>query len=213
MILRRFGVLIAVLFVFDVQTIEAQCSYSVAPTSVSASSVGQNGSIAVTTGGLCAWTAASDVPWITITGGASMTGLGSAAYSVAANGTGSSRTGTLTVAGHAITVTQSANSCTYSVAPTSVSVVPTGMNGSIAVTTGGLCSWTATSSVPWITITGGASMTGLGSASYSVASTTVPRTGTLTVAGHTVTVTQGSVQPPQPPPAPVNLRIVQISFN
>jgi all-beta uncharacterized protein len=142
-----------------------------------------------------------------------MTGLGSAAYSVAVNGTGSSRTGTLTVAGHAITVTQSANSCTYSVAPTSVSVVPTGMNGSIAVTTGGLCAWTAASNVSWITITGGASMTGLGSASYSVASTTVPRTGTLTVAGHTVTVTQGTVQPQQPPPTPANLRIVQISFD
>lgn len=210
MILRRAGALIAVLVIFDVQPIEAQCSYSVAPTTVSAISTGQSGSIAVTTGGLCTWTATSGVPWITITSGASMTGLGSATFTVAANTTGAARTGILNVAGQTITVTQVANSCTYSVSPTNLSVVSTGMNGSIAVITGGLCTWTATSSVPWIVITGGASMTGLGSASFSIGATSVARAGTLTVAGQTVTVTQNGGQPSTPPSSPANLRVVDV---
>ena len=216
MTLRRCGVAIALLCAswsgLDVRAAEAQCSYSVEPTSVSALSTDQNGSIVVTTGGLCTWTATSGVPWITITSGATMTGLGSATYSVAANSSGSPRTGILNVAGQTITVTQGANSCTYSVSPTSVSVVATGMNGSIAVTTGGSCAWTATSSAPWIVITGGASMTGLGSASYSVGATSVARTGTLTVAGQSVTITQGGGSA-QPPAAPANLRIVDIRFD
>jgi hypothetical protein len=211
MVVRRAGVLIAVLFVLDVQSIEAQCSYSVSPLTFSALSTGQSSSISVITGGLCTWTATSTVPWITITSGASMTGLGSANYTVAANTTGSARTGILHVAGQTVTVTQAANSCSYNVSPTSVSIVPTGMNGSIAVITGGLCSWTAVSAVPWIVVTGGASMTGLGSASYSVGPTTVARVGTLTVAGQTVTISQGSAA--QAPVPPVNLRIIDIRFD
>jgi hypothetical protein len=211
MMVRRAGVVIAMLFVLDVQSIEAQCSYSVAPLTVSALSTGQSGSISVITGGLCTWTATSTVPWITITSGATMTGLGSANFTVAANTSGGSRTGILNIAGQTITVTQSASSCSFSVAPTSVSVVSTGMNGSIAVITGGLCAWTAVSAVPWIVITGGASMTGLGSASFSVGATTAPRVGTLTVAGQTVTITQGgSAQPPVPP---ANLRIIDVRFD
>jgi hypothetical protein len=41
---------------------------------------------------------------------------------------------------------------------------------------------------------------------YSVAATTAPRTGTLTVAGKTVTITQGT---PALPATPANLRIVR----
>ena len=56
-------------------------------------------------------------------------------------------------------------------------------------------------------MTGGASMSGLGSASYTVAATTTPRTGTLVVAGQSIVVTQGVVEPP---PAPANLRIIAV---
>jgi hypothetical protein len=53
-------------------------------------------------------------------------------------------------------------------------------------------------------------MTGLGSASYSVAATTVARVGTLTVAGQTVTVTQGAGTSSTPPASPGNLRIITV---
>ena len=206
MTLRRSVVLFALVIVLDVRAAEAQCTYSVSPPSVSAPSTGFSGSISVITGSSCAWTAASSVGWITVTSGASMFGLGSANYSVAPNGTGMPRTGTLTVAGQTVTITQATGSCSYSVSPPSVSAPSTGFSGSISVSTGSSCGWTATSSVAWITITSGGSMSGLGSANYTVAATTTPRTGTLTVAGRAVTITQ--LGPPPLPPG--NLRIVLI---
>jgi hypothetical protein len=138
-----------------------------------------------------------------------MSGLGSTDYAVAANTTGSSRTGTLTVAGRAVTITQAAASCSYSVSPTSASIPSTGGGGSIAVTTGSSCAWTSVSNVTWITVTAGESMSGLGSTDYSVARnpTTSARTGTLTVAGRTVTITQAAGTG-TPPAAPTGFRII-----
>lgn len=209
---RRSGVLIALVVVLccavDVRTVEAQCTYSISPTNVSAPSTGLNSSISVITGSSCAWTPVSSVPWITVTSGG-LSGLGSFSYTVSSNGTGTPRTGTLLVGGQTVTVTQSTGSCTYSVSPTIVAAPSTGLSTSVSVITGSSCAWTATSSVAWITITGGASMTGLGSASYVVAASATSRTGTITVAGQIVTITQGTAA--MPPAAPANLRIVLIT--
>jgi hypothetical protein len=54
-----------------------------------------------------AWTATSNVPWLTITAGASATCSGTVTYNVAANG-GNERVGTLTIGGQTFTVVQSA---------------------------------------------------------------------------------------------------------
>jgi hypothetical protein len=74
------------------------------------------------------------------------------------------------------------------------------------VTTQAGCSWTVSSPVSWITVTG--SGTGSGSANYSAAvnSTAGSRSTTLTVAGKSVSVTQGGLTAPA---APTNLRIVR----
>jgi all-beta uncharacterized protein len=194
MTLRRCFALIALAVVLGARPAEAQCTYSVSPKNVSVPSTGSNASISVITGSSCAWTATSAVGWITITSGAAMSGLGSSNYTVAPNTTGTVRSGTLTVAGQTVTITQAANSCTYSVSPTTASAPSTGSNASVSVTTGSSCAWTATSAVGWITITSGASMAGLGSTNYTVAAnmTGSVRTGTLTVAGQTVTITQAA---------------------
>ena len=53
------------------------------------------------------------------------------------------------------------------------------------------CNWTAISNTSWITITLGNSGSGNGTVSYSVlANTSSSRTGTMTIAGQTVTVVQ-----------------------
>ncbi|HPD50181.1 MAG TPA: hypothetical protein P5187_10260 [Smithellaceae bacterium] len=57
--------------------------------------------------GTCAWTAVSNNPWITITGGASGTGNGTVTYSITAN-SGAERTGTITVGGQTFTIIQNA---------------------------------------------------------------------------------------------------------
>jgi Putative binding domain, N-terminal len=63
------------------------------------------------------------------------------------------------------------------------------------VTAPRICSRTATSDVSWITVIGGETGAGSGTVTYSVAATTSTsaRTGTLTIAGSTVTVTQAAV--------------------
>ncbi len=83
--------------------------------------------------------------------------------------------------------------CTFSISPTSHAIPAAGGTGSVNVTTASGCGWAATSNVPWITITSGASGTGNGTVDYSVAAdTSGARSGTLTIAGKTFTVNQGS---------------------
>jgi len=62
----------------------------------------------------------------------------------------------------------------------------------VAVGTGSGCAWTAVRNVPWITITSGGSGAGNGSVAYSVTANTgtLSRTGTISIAGKTFTVTQ-----------------------
>ena len=196
---------VAVLFHAAAHEARAQCSYSVSPTTISAPSTGSAGSITVITGSSCAWTAVSAVDWITITSNASATGLASSNYTIAANPAGTTRVGTVTVAGRTVTVTQGAGSCTYNVSPVSATVPSTGTNSSISVVTGSSCAWTATSSVGWITITRNASAMGLASVDYTVAATVYERVGTMTVAGRTITITQEGRRRPA---APANFHIV-----
>ena len=84
------------------------------------------------------------------------------------------------------------SSCTYTVSPPSQSFGAAGGSGSFSVTAGSGCAWTATTASTFITITAGASGTGSGTVFYSVApnSSSSARSGSLTIAGQTVTVQQ-----------------------
>jgi hypothetical protein len=67
------------------------------------------------------------------------------------------------------------------------------VTASVSVTAGAGCTWTATSNASWITVTGGALGNGNGVVTYAVAQYSGKpkrRSGTLTVAGQTLTVTQ-----------------------
>jgi len=101
-------------------------------------------------------------------------------------------------------LTFATSSCTFSINPTSASGVAAGGSGSVTVTAPSGCSgtvWTATSNVSWISITSGSSGTGSGTVNYSYlaytttasADTTASsRSGTITIAGQTFTLTQAS---------------------
>jgi C1A family cysteine protease len=84
----------------------SSCSYSLSPSSQSLSQPVGSGSVTVTTQSGCAWTAASNAGWITVTSGASGTANGTVNYSVTQNTGAKSRTGTLTIAGKTFNVTQ-----------------------------------------------------------------------------------------------------------
>lgn len=90
----------------------AACTYSLSSSNASYSSSGGTGSVTVTAGSSCSWTAASGASWITITAGASGTGNGTVNYSVAANTSSSTLTGTITIAGQTFTVTEAAGNST-----------------------------------------------------------------------------------------------------
>jgi len=154
---------------------------------------GGSGSVSITAPGGCAWTATSNVGWITITAGNSGTGNGTVSYSVAANTSSSALTGTVTIAGQTFTVTEAASACTYTLSATTASYSSSGGGGSVSITAPGGCAWTATSNVGWIAITSGGSGAGSGTVNYSVAANTGSSAliGTVTIAGQTFTVTEG----------------------
>ncbi|MDT7604876.1 MAG: hypothetical protein QOF61_2873, partial [Acidobacteriota bacterium] len=82
------------------------CTFSISPTSASQPAGGGTGSVSVTAGAGCTWSALSNAAFITITSGTPGTGSGTINYSVAANTATTSRTGTMTIAGLTFTVTQ-----------------------------------------------------------------------------------------------------------
>jgi glucose/arabinose dehydrogenase len=82
--------------------------------------------------------------------------------------------------------------CTYSLSPATPAFRANGNTGSIVVTTPVNCTWTAQSNSSFINITAGTSGTGVGAVTYTVSPNPgALRTGTLTIAGQTITVTQG----------------------
>jgi hypothetical protein len=90
-------------------------------------------------------------------------------------------------------VTQQAATCSYALDHASQPFGAAGGAGTaIVVTATAGCAWTATTSNPWITGVTPGSGTGSGTVNYSVAANPngSPRTGTLTIAGQTFTVTQ-----------------------
>ena len=167
------------------------CSFTVSPTSDTIMFGGGTATAGVTTASTCAWTAMSDVPWMTVTEGGSGTGNGTVTYAVEPIPSTSERTGTLTVAGQTITVTQQAV-CSFTVSPTSQAILSVGGTATARVTTFSYCAWTATASATWIRVTDGASGSGNGTVTYSADPnlSSSARTGTLSVAGQTITITQ-----------------------
>lgn len=101
------------------------------------------------------------------------------------------------IAGHTVIADlffQAINQCAYGLSPLSENFRHSGGTGSVSVTTGtgSVCTWMAVSNADWIEMTGGSSGVGSGTVTYRVAfnNTGRERTGTLTIAGKTFTVTQ-----------------------
>jgi Putative binding domain, N-terminal/Viral BACON domain len=168
---------------------QAACSYTTTPATQNVGVSGGAGTpITVATLNTCQWAASSNVTWITVATGRG-TGPGSVAFTVAAN-TGQVRTGTLTVAGQTATVLQDAP-CAYGLSPTDQTFSASAGNGTINVTAGNGCQWTSRSNAAWITIQSGLSGVGISRVTYSIEANTGPlRTGTITIADQTFTVTQ-----------------------
>ena len=141
----------------------------------------------------CPWTAISNDVWIIITSGSSGTGNGQVSYAVSAN-TGLERSGTMTIGGKTFTINQDSG-CTFVISPENATYPASGGSGQIdvTVTTGTSCPWTAVDNATWITITSGASGSGNGTVSYTVAANPgLARNGRITIADKTFRVNQNT---------------------
>jgi hypothetical protein len=99
----------------------------------------------------------------------------------------------LRIAGHDFTVSQAAFvACSFTISPRTVTVDSHGGNGTVLVTaSSATCSWTAQSHASWITVSGTGSGIGNGLIGYTVADNPGDnRTGTVTIAGDTFTVSE-----------------------
>ena len=191
-----------------VQQSAAPCQFAAVANASSFPAAGGTGTVALSAPGGCAWTAASNVSWITPSP-QSGTGSGTLAFTVSAN-PGSARSGVITVAEVAITINQGSASaptptptptpsptpapapCTVTLQPVSTSIAATGGSGSFAVTANAGCQWTATKQATWVTLST-ASGVGNGSVGFTVAANSgTARSAIVTVSGATFTISQSA---------------------
>jgi len=143
------------------------CSYSVTTPSLQRIAGGPV-TISVTTAAGCAWSATSDIPWITVTSSGA-TGSGAVQLTLSPN-PGGGRGGNIAIAGQLISITQAGVAASLTVAPMSLnfavsgSVVTGAQSVSLNFTVPG-ASWTAFSNQSNITVS---PTSGTGSATLSV---------------------------------------------
>jgi hypothetical protein len=183
---------------FTISQAATPCSVTVDASSLGSpfGSTGGSGTIGIlTNGGNCSWTASSGATWATVTP-TSGTGNGTVTVTAGSNaGSTMSRSTTLTVGGQSVGLSQGGTTCGYSLGSPTGSVPFGGGSGAVTVTAPGVCSWTSSASAasPWLTITASGSG-GTSDVNFTAAPnpTSSPRTGTLTVASQTYTVTQAA---------------------
>jgi hypothetical protein len=171
-----------------------KCGITAKATPASFSPAGGDGTLTVSTARECQWTVTAAGNWIQFGGATQGQGETSVPFKVAANADPSIRKGTISVGDQQVGITQDAAPCVFTANPRSDSVSADGGQKQIGVTASSpQCSWTARSNADWLTIADGAQGTGTGTVRYQVRATTGPaRTGTLQVAGASVTVVQAS---------------------
>lgn len=149
----------------------------------------EGGAYSVNTGGSGTWTATTEADWITLSRASGEAGV-SCIYMVAANFSTDARTGTIDIAGNTFTVYQTGYDSTLT--PSTATADYAGGSGTIEVTVDAGVSWTAKYNDAWLSVTPTTGIS-VGTVTYTVAvytNGTTPRTGTLTIAGKTFTVTQ-----------------------
>jgi hypothetical protein len=87
-------------------TQDSGCTFTLSAASQVVPAAGGGGSVNVTTASGCPWTAASNVAWVTVTGGTPGSGDGTVAFTVEVNATGAPRAGSITIAGQTFMVNQ-----------------------------------------------------------------------------------------------------------
>jgi len=171
------------------------CTYSVSPSSYTFAPSAASNSIAnVSTQQGCTWNAivTSGSSWLSCNSSGSGSGVISA--TVTANTSPSSRTGYISINGQQLMVIQQGISCTYSLSSNSYSFssssASTNVVSNVIAPIG--CNWNAivTSGSSWLSSTSSGSGNGQIIVSVLANSSTTSRTGTINIAGQTLTILQ-----------------------
>ncbi len=180
-------------------TQRAGCAFTLSPAQGAAGVDGARLLVTVTAAAGCAWHAVSQVPWITVSAGASGAGPGTVALEVSATG-GDARTGDVLIAGIRFSVRQSVESpggppsptCPFSLSASGAAIGSAGGSGSVDVIAASGCEWTVQSSASWLDVTSGGTGVGPGEVRFTASQNTssAQRTATLTIAGIAFRVTQ-----------------------
>lgn len=157
---------------------------------VMAPAEGGTDSVALTLAQSVQWSAQSNNSWIQITGDAAGAGSANVSFTVGANPAVTSRTGSITVAGKTVTVVQEGLRASVECDDTSFGVESD--SGTIWVETEGGGTWTASADVDWIHLfdESGTGTTPVMFVVDDYTTTTASRSGTVTIAGHKVVITQ-----------------------
>lgn len=155
------------------------CTYQVSPLYLDTPDTATSFTLTVRTQAGCAWTAESNVSWLTVLQGSSGIGDGSVQAKVEANTTVDVREGTLLVGGQTVTISQRTKPCLLDFSPRSVSLGSGATIAEVAVTTQFPCRYRASTLHPWLSFPDGEMY--LGSSVVKVAvganDTGVPREG------------------------------------
>lgn len=177
----------------------AALDFSVSPTASTASVNGANGMISVTATPDLPWTATSGANWITVYAAtANGAGNGNVVYNASPNPTLFERTGKITITPEAAsgvaakthTVTQPA--AVAALSSNGYEFEASGESCSVDVSVANIVQWSVSETMDWLTVNGSTSRTGPGTVTLQAAAndTVYPRSGTVTIAGVTFSVSQ-----------------------
>ncbi len=184
--IARTGTILVGNAVFTVSQAAAICNVTLTlqgSTSVAAEGGTRQLQVATT----CEWTAAANVPWITV----GQKGNGTVTLNIAPNNSPAIRAGAIVVLGQSVTVTQVGGTCSFALTPSQQAVTAAGGAFSAGLVTA--CEWTATSNASWLTVNLPSSGAGASSINYSASANTNSadgRTGVVTVGTSSLTVQQ-----------------------
>ena len=171
-----------------------KCQVALTTSAPTLAAGGATGAVTVSTQPECAWTATAEASWISGLSPDSGQGSGQVAFQAAANPLPTARQGEIVVNNNRVSIRQDGATCAFQIAPLDQSVPAAGGTGRITVTGTAGCAWTAVANEQWLSITSGASGSGGGTVTFTIGPHVglESRTGTLTIAGRTFTVTQAA---------------------
>ena len=173
----------------------------VSSTSLSFTSAGGMQTVDVQEAAHCRYPVRDNQTWIGVSP-ATVAGNGTVTVTVDANTGSSSRSGTVTIGGRRISVRVPPPPCTFQVEYTSREVADDAGQYDVSVTaSAATCGWSMTSHAGWLDVRT-PNRTGSTHGTYRTGDNigSPQRVGTMTVAGHTVTITQRGSEPPRPCP-------------